>query len=303
MVSGSDNVHRRPSVVEAITSLNFKHELVYGSLAGFTICLIGHPFDTLKTYVQISGQRPMKAIRTILSHGGVTNFYKGMLSPLGTTTLLNAIVFASYEGSRKVISQSWGVSIESYKVIGIAGFLTGVINSFVCGPMELMKVKKQTTVDNSSLQSYVSILRNIRRVSGIRGVFQGTYLTMGRDSMCYSGQFMSYHMILDLLSGRQNGSSDVKWHHFAAGAVAGLAAWVPSYPIDTVKSVYQGENITKKLSVLPSGKAMEITRRIFQNSGVRGFFAGLLSIMGRAVFANAAGFFVWNYSKSIIKLE
>ena len=32
---------------------DLKDEMVFGSIAGFTICLVGHPFDTLKTRMQI----------------------------------------------------------------------------------------------------------------------------------------------------------------------------------------------------------------------------------------------------------
>ena len=28
---------------------DLRNELVYGSMAGLTICIIGHPFDTIKT--------------------------------------------------------------------------------------------------------------------------------------------------------------------------------------------------------------------------------------------------------------
>lgn len=37
-------------------------ELFYGTMAGITICIIGHPFDTIKTWLQVKKQSMIKLI-------------------------------------------------------------------------------------------------------------------------------------------------------------------------------------------------------------------------------------------------
>lgn len=71
-------------------------ELFYGSIAGVTICLIGHPFDTLKTRMQIQKKGLMETLKRIIKQEGVLSLYKGLSSPLYTVPLLNAVVFGAY---------------------------------------------------------------------------------------------------------------------------------------------------------------------------------------------------------------
>lgn len=291
------------SLKNIFLSLNYKEELVYGSLAGFTICLVGHPFDTIKTYSQVFNKNFLFSVKSIYSHGGLFNFYKGICSPLTTATLLNAGVFTAYEVSRKILAHTFNVGSNDYSVIAASGFLTGTLNSFLCAPIELLKIQKQIQVDKAKVSSYNQILGDIRRNSGFRGLFLGTYLTIGRDSIGYLFQFLSYHMVLDSLAKNAETVDNVNWHHLLAGAVAGFTCWVVGYPFDTVKSIYQGGTFNKPISVRSSGEFRQICSVIYQRAGVRGFYLGLGSIMGRAILGNAVGFYVWNISRKFIKLE
>lgn len=291
------------SLKNVFLSLNYKEELVHGSLAGFSICLVGHPFDTVKTYSQVFNRGFLTAVRSIYSHGGWPNFYKGIMSPLTTTTLLNAGIFTCFEVGKRVLSHATGRPLDNLAIIGTAGFVTGMLNSFLIASIELFKVQKQIQVDNKVVTSYFQILRDILRGGGVLGIFKGTYLSMGRDAIGYMSQFIAYQCVLNYFA-RQQTSEDnnKKWHHLVAGGCAGLACWVSGYPFDTLKSIYQGEPVDKRVSFLPSGDAARIARQVYGRSGVIGFYAGLGSIMGRAILGNAAGFYVWNLSRTHIKL-
>ena len=76
-----------------------------------------------------------------------------------------------------------------------------------------------------------------------------------------------------------------------SGGCAGIAAWLPCYPQDVLKSRMQSSPV--KISLLDAAACL------FKESGVRGFFKGFTPTMIRAFPANAATFlgyeFVMNF--------
>lgn len=64
-------------------------------------CLSGHPMDTLKVRMQMSKDNFFKSIYKIIKNEGMLAFYKGMTFPFLSVPILNAIVFAVYEYSRR----------------------------------------------------------------------------------------------------------------------------------------------------------------------------------------------------------
>ena len=67
-----------------------------------------------------------------------------------------------------------------------------------------------------------------------------------------------------------------------SGGMAGIAAWLPCYPQDVIKSVMQSSST--KLSLL------DAIKKIYRTSGYSGFFKGFGPTMIRAFPANAATF-------------
>ncbi len=78
-----------------------------------------------------------------------------------------------------------------------------------------------------------------------------------------------------------------------SGGCAGIAAWLPCYPQDVLKSRMQSS--PTKISLLRAVICL------FKESGIRGFFKGFTPTMIRAFPANAATFlgyeFVMNFFK------
>lgn len=83
-------------------------ELIYGSIAGFSICLSGHPFEyggsiirliflsTLKVRIQMDQTKLVQTISSIFKNEGFGGFYKGIASPMSSVPILNAVVFATF---------------------------------------------------------------------------------------------------------------------------------------------------------------------------------------------------------------
>lgn len=131
------------------------------------------------------------------------------------------------------------------------------------------------------------VVRQLYKEGGIRSVFRGTFATLARDgpgSACY---FAAYEMIKRKLTpkdpetGKPTGKLSIT-AIMTAGAGAGVAMWIPVFPVDTVKSRLQ----TAEGNVTLGG----VVRELYGRGGVKAFFPGFGPALARAVPANAATF-------------
>jgi hypothetical protein len=120
----------------------FFKDLICGSVAGLTVCLSGHPLDSMKVRMQNSLTKLTftGVISQTYRHEGVLGFYKGMGPPLVTVPLINSIVFASYELCKRQLGV---VSDEdfTFKQSMLSGMFAGLVNSVVLSPIELVKCR------------------------------------------------------------------------------------------------------------------------------------------------------------------
>ena len=85
------------------------------------------------------------------------------------------------------------------------------------------------------------------------------------------------------------------WNPIISGGMAGIAAWLPCYPQDVVKSVIQSSE--KRINLT------EAVQKIYRTSGWRGFFKGFTPTIIRAFPANAATFLGYELVMSAFKSE
>ena len=90
------------------------------------------------------------------------------------------------------------------------------------------------------------------------------------------------------------------WQRLLAGGLAGVACWVSGYPLDSLKSNVQALHAKGKIPLIPDGTILREALKIHTAHGYKGFMNGVFAIMGRAFFANAVGFWLWEVSKQNI---
>ena len=69
-------------------------------------------------------------------------FYKGVGPPLVTVPLVNSIVFAAFEFSKRTMGVLPGHDFTVAQNV-LAGCFAGFVNSFVVSPIELIKCRLQ----------------------------------------------------------------------------------------------------------------------------------------------------------------
>ena len=169
---------------------------IAGSLSGFVQILIGHPLDTYKVWLQ-TGQKNKKFI----------NIYNGIKYPLVINCIHNSVLFGTNNYLSHYINNQW-----------ITGFITGIASSFICGPMELYKIRDQSYKPRPNISQ----------------IMIGFYPTLLRECITGSLYFGTYHY---LYHERKNSC-------LLSGGIAGVFSWLISHPIDTIKSQIQSGKVT-----------------------------------------------------------
>jgi solute carrier family 25 (mitochondrial carnitine/acylcarnitine transporter), member 20/29 len=123
----------------------------------------------------------------------------------------------------------------------------------------------------------LSVIRSIQSDSGIKGLFRGTLLTIGRD---VPGSFMYFLTYVGL---KRTMGDSVPCILFAGG-MAGMINWAIAIPLDTIKS---------RMQSVPNSEALvsKVVSNLLKQEGYKGLFRGLRPTLLRAFPASAAFFF------------
>lgn len=132
----------------------------------------------------------------------------------------------------------------------------------------------------------VDVVRQLYKEGGIRSVFRGSAMTLARDGPGSAAYFATYEYIKRRMTpvnekGERSGELSLS-AITVAGASAGVAMWIPVFPVDTIKSRLQSAEGRPTIG--------GTIRGLYANGGLRAFFPGFAPAMARAVPANAATF-------------
>lgn len=131
----------------------------------------------------------------------------------------------------------------------------------------------------------VDVVRQLMKEGGIKSVYRGSAMTLARDGPGSAAYFATYETIKRNLTPKDETGKPGKLSLTAvamAGGVAGIAMWIPVFPVDTIKSRLQSGEGNLSISAT--------IRQLYGKGGVKAFFPGIGPAMARAVPANAATF-------------
>lgn len=214
----------------------------------------------------------LQCTRALLKGGTLSVAYRGVWAPLGGVAGLNAIVFGAYGNTRRALPNP-----DSLATHAVAGSVAGLLQGFVCAPVELIKTRQQLAVPGDGIPSGAwAGARHIMRTGGFKALFRGLGVTLVRDSPAFAIYFSTYEA---MTRGDQSAA-----RVFVAGGFAGAMSWVLLYPIDVVKSRVQGDIIGKY-----SG-AWDCFFRSIRTEGWACMSRGLGTVVLRAFISNGMCF-------------
>ncbi|KAI8358631.1 mitochondrial carrier domain-containing protein [Mortierella sp. GBAus27b] len=241
------------------------NDFIAGYISGVAGLIIGSPLDVLKVRLQAQGspgaarsiQPDMNSLGTMVQNEGFRSLFKGITSPIIGLAGLNSILFASYSATMRVLETVSppppGDVFQPLSHVFTAGFVAGVACFLVSTPTELVKCRAQVIASrldpNSSAAAQRAILsepgswhvtKDVVRRFGIRGLYQGGWVTILRDAPGYGVYFLAYEWLkreLEVTPGETGGSNT--WKLLFAGGVAGTLSWASIYPLDVIKTRLQ----------------------------------------------------------------
>jgi solute carrier family 25 carnitine/acylcarnitine transporter 20/29 len=225
-------------------------DLVAGTFAGFGICAVGHPFDTLKVLLQTQPEKyaggMLDAARQTVARYGPGGLYRGVASPLVGMGIFNAVQFAVF-GAAKAFTTSNGAH-PSLQNVAAAAAGTGVVVAFVEGPQDLFKCQMQAAgVDPATgkprYAGTADCVRTIVRQRGVLGTLQGIDATIARNLIGVTAYFYVYEMARLQMAGGAPVSSLSFLQVMMAGGCGGVGYWVLCYPADIIKTAVQCDAI------------------------------------------------------------
>jgi len=176
--------------------------------------------------------------------------------------------------------------------VSAAGFFSAIPMTLITAPFERVKIilqiqgqKQLGPGEKPKYSGGVDVVRQLYREGGIRSVYRGSVMTLARDGPGSAAYFATYELTKRYLTPKDENGKPGKLSLtavMAAGGAAGVAMWIPVFPVDTVKSRLQsGEG---------SSSIMGTIRQLYGRGGFKAFFPGIGPAMARAVPANAATF-------------
>ena len=101
---------------------------------------------------------------------------------------------------------------------------------------EVVKIQMQVTEGKGIKPSVFKCIRDVYKNFGIRGFARGYLTCFMREPLAFAAYFSSFEL---MTKERKNDMLVV----FVAGGIAGIISWVPTYPMDVIKTRIQGDDL------------------------------------------------------------
>lgn len=234
-----------------------------------------YPLDLLKTQFQRTritqpNQTVLSLAKNNLSKSGPLGFYKGLPPHLLTYPQFWAIYFQleKLKPSQYLTSNRGESTFQSFFLKFTDVMICSSGASLATNPLFVIKIRRQTEILKQANKphqprypypnpSYPQLISNIIRYEGVRGLFKG-YLATVLNNIKLGIQMPLYAYL-------KNQTDSPTLSSFTSKLVASSAL----YPLDIIRTNIR-DHSKEKLSLT------EVTRKIYTNHGLKGFFRGLI---------------------------
>ncbi|KXT10378.1 hypothetical protein AC579_1186 [Pseudocercospora musae] len=315
---------RQPSVALSPSLV----ESAAGFTAGVVSTLAVHPFDVVKTRLQIEQNeraRPggsIRVIRTIASEAlngptpemskalqsGVEKsgamvraFYRGLMPNMIGNSVSWALYFMWYGNIKDLVraarvssqgSQNAQLRSSDYFIAsGVSGILTAVFTN----PIWVIKTRMLSTARNAP-GAYKSILEgttSLYRSEGVRGFYRGLLPSLFGVSHG-AIQFMAYEQLKNRWALHRTGGKEglTNLDYLQLSAVSKMFAGSITYPYQVVRARLQTYDAPTRYK-----GAWDVVGKVFKNEGIAGFYKGLAPNIVRVLPSTCVTFLVYENMK------
>lgn len=195
--------------------------------------------------------------------------------------IIKSVAFSANASALSFLQESFALPAAASLLL--AACFSGFVTSFLVTPIERVKVLLQSS---NVYKNELDCIQKVIAKEGVIGIFtRGLGPTLAREVPSYGIYFLIYGLLIQLpLAGQLGNLAPLVF-----GALTGMASWIPVYPIDVVKTLVQANDGSSE-----GGSALEVTKQLYNDRGIRGFFDGLTPKMLRAAINHSVTFYIYD---------
>lgn len=216
-----------------------------GSIAGICNQTVCHPFDTVRTRLQMMPhlRGPIQCAKIMISREGVLAFYKGFSTPLAAQAVYKSVLFTVNANAKKNLG--FLENNPNAKVLA-CGFLSGSVNSLVVTPVELVRNQLMMQTDPVKVRftgprgivKYV-LSQSATPFEFVRKMYRGWSATVTRDSLGVALWFWGFDISQRFVKRLSNDDELRISQLLLCGSFSGILFWAIALPFDNLKSRIQ----------------------------------------------------------------
>ncbi|KAG7382659.1 hypothetical protein PHYBOEH_010393 [Phytophthora boehmeriae] len=246
-----------------------------GSLAGMIEMTIQQPWVAVKNAVQQGRPIPRS----------VAAFYRGLGVSVASIAPVSAIRFAINGRLLRVVSGTDSAPSDQVKVL--CSTLSGATSAAITGPAELVM-----TLQQNNGKSFAATVKQVMQTHGVTRLLRGYPVTAVRDAVWCAGYLAlgplltrEVHRLRPQTFGNfETATTSQKASASVVGCLAaGLFVVSLTQPVDTIKTVMQGEAM--KLPSGPGHGILATATRMHSEGGLPQFYRGIVARGSRLVGA------------------
>ncbi|KAI8082504.1 mitochondrial carrier domain-containing protein, partial [Gilbertella persicaria] len=283
--------------------------VIAASTAAVVGVVSGYPFDSIKTRLQTQHYDSIAAcIKQTYKEEGFRGFFRGVIPPLITVSIIKSISFSVYENSKAYYKKHYPILFDRdtmLSTMAISTFAGGISGAFIATlscPFELVKVQKQLEyllLQTSSISTGATPVEEKKFTSTSSWHSAREILKKkARDTIGTSVYFGGYETTKYILNGNRDASSAGPLTQFLAGGICGIMCWIVVFPLDLVKTLIQKEIL---LPTLKYKSAKDCIHDIYSRNGLGGFYKGITVTLIRAFPIHSLNFLVYEQTLLLVK--
>ncbi|CAK3935639.1 Mitochondrial folate transporter carrier [Lecanosticta acicola] len=313
---------RQPSVAISPSLV----ESAAGFTAGVVSTLVVHPFDVVKTRLQIEQNersRPggtFRVLRTIAAeaiHGSspdkplapkamskefsgmVRAFYRGLMPNMIGNSVSWGLYFMWYGNIKDLVRAARASSTGDQQLRStdyfLASGISGILTAILTNPIWVIKTRMLSTARNAP-GAYTSIAQGtavLYRSEGVRGFYRGLLPSLFGVSHG-AIQFMAYEQLKNHWALSRNGGLDglTNVDYLTLSAVSKMFAGSITYPYQVVRARLQTYDAPQRYK-----GAWDVVLQVFRKEGFAGFYKGLAPNVVRVLPSTCVTFLVYENTK------
>jgi solute carrier family 25 carnitine/acylcarnitine transporter 20/29 len=249
----------------------------------------------------------MDCVKVTYVEEGARGFFRGMIPPLVTVSIIKSVSFSIYESTKKSLIVNRGYKYDTLpevlKVSSMSGGVSGAFIALLSCPLELVKIQRQLeqvmlknqieagqqlSANELAQSSSWKAVKQIVQRKGIFGLWSGVGCHSARDALGTGIYFGGYESMKRILS--KEGSAAGPLTHFMSGGFCGIMSWLIVFPVDAIKTNMQKDIMMPK----PKYKSvMDCAISLFKKNGFKGLYRGLNVTLIRAFPIHSLNFLVY----------